>query len=108
MSEQEQYLDHYTQGFAYSFIIVSIFNGVLTILKESIKGIYDVLTVVFWHHWIGHAVVLLVIFFALGFYFSRSGVQHDARKITPWVIGATILGAGLIVLFYGLEFLGIL
>lgn len=108
MSTQEQYLDNYTQGFAYSFIIVSIFNGVLTIFKESTKGIHDVLTFLFWHHWIGHAVVLLVLFFGLGLLFSRSGVQHDARKITPWVIWATIVGAGLIVLFYILKNLGIL
>lgn len=108
MTEQEQYLDNYTQGFAYSFIITSIFNGVLTIIKESTKGIHDVLTFVFWHHWIGHGVVLLAIFFGLGLFFSKSGVQHDARKITPWVIGATIVGAGLIFLFYVFENLGIL
>lgn len=108
MSTQEQYLDHYTQGFAYSFIIVSIFDGVLTIFKESIKSIHDVLTFVFWHHWIGHGVVLLVLFFGLGLLFSRSGVHHDARKIIWWVIGATVLGAGLIVLFFTLENLGIL
>ncbi|MFZ0448125.1 MAG: hypothetical protein WAL98_02695 [Desulfatiglandaceae bacterium] len=108
MTEQEQYLDNYTQGFAYSFIIVSIFNGVLTIIKESTSGIHDVLTSVFGHHWIGQGVVLLVIFFALGFLFSRLGDQHDARKITPWVIGATILGAGLIVLFYVFKIIGIL
>jgi len=71
------------------------------------EGIHDVLTFLFWHHWIGHGVVLFVLFFGLGLLFSRSSVHRDARKITPWVIGATILGAGLIVVFYVLENLGI-
>jgi len=108
MAEQEQYLDNYTRGFAYSFIVASIFNGILTILKESTKSIHDVLTVLFWHHWIGHAVVLLIVFVGLGLIFSRSGEQRATPNITQWVIGATIVGAGLIVMFYVMENMGIL
>lgn len=105
MTEQQQNLDNYTKGFGLALIIVVLFNGILTILKEEIKGIHDVLAFVFWHHWFGHGIVVLAAFVIMGLLFSRSKTSQTAGSLTLWVIWATVIGAGLIAVFFALKML---
>ncbi len=106
MAEQRQSMDNYTRGFGYALIVAMIFNGVLTILKEKIEAVHDVLALVFWHHWIGHGVVVLAVFVILGFLFSKSSArQEDGGNLATWVIWAAVIGAGLIVMFFTVKIL---
>jgi len=105
MAEQRQNMDKYTKGFGYALIVAMLFNGILTILKEEIKSIHDALVFVFWHHWIGHGIVVLAVFVALGLLFSKSDNQNEGRHLAAWVIWGAIIGAGFIVVFFTVKIL---
>ncbi|RTZ98286.1 MAG: hypothetical protein DSY89_09785 [Deltaproteobacteria bacterium] len=105
MAEQQQNIDNYTKGFGYALIVAMIFNGVLTILKEKIEAIHDVLALVFWHHWIGHGVVVLAVFVILGFLFSKSAAGQEGGKLATWVVWGAVIGSGLIVMFFTIKIL---
>lgn len=104
MTEQQN-IDNYTKGFGYSLIIAVLFNGILTLLKENIESIHDVLAFVFWHHWLGQGIVVLAVFVILGFWLSKSTTQQTSDNITLWVISGTVIGAGLIIVFFALKML---
>ena len=96
---ESQALDKLSAGFGVSFLIASIFNGLLIVAKESYAPLKDWMKSLSGHHWITHGIFVIVLFIVLGYLFSGAGLvkKIDADRTSGLVIAGTVLG-GLIVL----------
>ncbi|HVN70954.1 MAG TPA: hypothetical protein VMU10_02930 [Desulfomonilia bacterium] len=86
-------------GFGLSFLVVSILNGILMIVKESNEGLRKWMAGLLGHHWITHGVFVIILFFVLGWLLSR--VDYDEKwygaKTAVIVLVGAVLGSGIIV-----------
>jgi hypothetical protein len=99
----EQTMERYTSGFGLSLIIMLLFNALLVVVKET-TGLMKVMAAATGHHWTTHGIVVVALFFILGFIFSGMQPQEkpwlDARGVMKGTIIATIIGYVIIVGFY--------
>jgi hypothetical protein len=100
----DQLTSKYTRGFGLSLIIMMLFNAVLTIAKESFAPLLKGMAAITGHHWITHGIIVIVLFFVLGFIFSGAQSEGNsspsARGITVWTIVSAVIGLILIGGFY--------
>jgi len=103
----DQLTNKYTRGFGVSLITVMLVNAVLTVVKESYEPIIKGMAAISGHHWITHGIVVILLFFILGFLFSsgQSGETSwpGARGVTIGTIVSAIIGGILIGGFYLIE-----
>ncbi|GAB6173555.1 hypothetical protein JCM15765_30330 [Paradesulfitobacterium aromaticivorans] len=87
-----------TAGFGLSLAVVSIFNGLLVIVKETYTPLMDWMKALTGHHWITHGVFDILLFFILGYLFSKSNLaqKFEADKMTNIIIGSTVIGVILV------------
>lgn len=99
---ENQALDKLSFGFGISFLIASIFNGLLLIAKESHAPLKNWMKSLSGHHWITHGIIVIVLFVVLGYIFSISGMNRkiNADKTSGLVITGTVLGGLIIVGFF--------
>jgi hypothetical protein len=93
-------LSNFIPGFGLSFLVVSIINAILVIEKEANEGLKKWMAGLLGHHWVTHGVFIIILFFILGWMFSRINFNeqwHGAKTATVILIGA-IIGGGIIVL----------
>jgi hypothetical protein len=88
-------------GFGISFFVVSIVNGLLVILKEENAGLKKWMAGLLGHHWVTHGVFIILLFFVLGWIFSRIKLDESwqEKKAAVLVLAGTIIGGGLIAVF---------
>jgi hypothetical protein len=100
----DQLTNKYTRGFGISLIVMMLVNAVLTVTKESYEPIIKGMAAISGHHWITHGIIVVLLFFILGFVFSsgQSGETSwpSARGITVGTIASAIIGVILIGGFY--------
>jgi hypothetical protein len=103
----DQLTNKYTRGFGISLITVMLVNAVLTVIKESYEPILKGMAAICGHHWITHGIIVVLLFFILGFLFSsgQSGETSwpSAKGVTIGTIVSTIIGVILIGGFYLIE-----
>lgn len=94
--------DKLSVGFGISFLIASIFNGLLIISKESYSPLKSWMKSLSGHHWITHGIFVIVLFIAFGYIFSRTDIDKkiNADKVSSLVIVGTILGGLIIAGFF--------
>ena len=99
---ENQALDKLSIGFAASFLIASIFNGLLIVAKESYAPLKDWMKSLFGHHWTTHGIFVIVLFIVLGYALSKAdlGKKIDADKASSLVIAGTVLGGLIVVGFF--------
>jgi uncharacterized membrane protein SirB2 len=99
---ENQALDRLSVGFGVSFLIASIFNGLLIVAKESYGPLKDWMKSLSGHHWMTHGIFVIVLFIALGYIFSRTDLNRkiDADRTSGLVIAGTVLGGLIIVGFF--------
>ena len=99
---ENQAWDKWSVGFGISFLIASIFNGLLIIAKETYAPLKDWMKSFSGHHWITHGIFVIVLFVVLGYIFSKTDLDKkiDANKISGMVIAGTVLGGLIIVGFF--------
>ncbi|MHA1993966.1 MAG: hypothetical protein ACW97Z_05460 [Candidatus Hodarchaeales archaeon] len=123
MAEKNE-MDPYVVGFGLSAAIVAIFNGVLNVVKELLvldgekilkdgllKPLGGLLVISPPHHWVGHGLVVVVLFLILGVLFAKKNVnnyfvekyQLDYNKLTLWILAGVVIGILIIGLFYAWE-----
>lgn len=98
--------DKFSVGFGLSFLIASIFNGLLIIAKESYGPLKSSMKSLSGHHWITHGIFIILLFIIFGYIFSRTGIDKkiDADKVSFLVIIGTILGGLIIAGFFFRHF----
>ena len=93
-------LSGFIPGFGLSFLVLSIINAILVIEKEANEGLKKWMAGLLGHHWVTHGVFIIIMFFVLGWVFSRikfSEQWYGAKTATIILIGA-IIGVGIIAL----------
>lgn len=90
-----------TVGVGLAIAIVSIFNGLLVILKESVEPVMNWMKALTSHHWITHGVFDILLFLILAYIFSRMNLEQKIgpQKMVSITIWSTIIGTLLIVGF---------
>ena len=99
----DQLTSRYARGFGISLVIVTLFNAVLTVMKESYAPLIKGMAAISGHHWITHGIIVVVLFFILGFVFSGTHSEKSscsARSISIGTIVSAAIGAILIGGFY--------
>lgn len=99
---ENQALDKLSVGFGVSFLIASIFNGLLIIAKEKYAPLKDWMKSLSGHHWITHGIFVIALFIVLGYFLSKTDLEKkiDADKTSGLVIAGTVLGGLIIVGFF--------
>ena len=80
----------------------SILLTMLVISAEFIKPLKDFLASVFFHHWIGKAVLMVLVFFIFGLIFRRD-IEKEADKKIAWysvIVSLSIIFLFFVVLFF--------
>jgi ABC-type uncharacterized transport system permease subunit len=87
-------------GFALSFLVVSILNAALVILKETNEDMKKWMAGLLGHHWITHGVFIILAFFVLGWILSRMRYDEPwyGQRAAVIVLAGAVIGAGIIVL----------
>jgi protein-S-isoprenylcysteine O-methyltransferase Ste14 len=103
----DQLTNKYARGFGISLIIMMLFNAVLTVTKEAYEPLIKGMAAISGHHWITHGIIVVVLFFILGFVFSGAQTEKSswasARRVTICAILSAAIGAILIGGFYLIE-----
>ena len=93
-------LSKYTVSFGLSLALASVINALLVIAKEKIPAVMDGLQSMTGHHWISHAIIVLVIFVGLGWIFAQPngglGIKIPVNRLIGLVVSG-IVGSGLII-----------
>jgi uncharacterized membrane protein SirB2 len=99
---ENQALDKLSVSFGVSFLIASIFNGLLVIAKENYTPLKDWMKSLSGHHWITHGIFVIILFIVLGYVFSGIDLSKkiDADRTSSLVIAGTVLGGLIIVGFF--------
>jgi len=94
--------DKFSVGFGISFLVTSIFNGLLIVAKESYAPLKSLMKSLSGHHWITHGIIVIALFIVLGYIFSKTDMDKkiDADKISGMVISGTVLGGLIIAGFF--------
>lgn len=85
-------------GFTLAAIVATIFNTVLTIIKEEYHPLNVYMKSLTGHHWITHGIAVIAVFLVLGFLFSRMGSVQRMRAstlTTTLIATAVIFGLGI-------------
>ena len=89
-----QQLDNKTASFGLSASIIILLSSIIVILKESSHGFHEALASITGNHWASQGVVDIVLFFALGFTFSKLNLKANTSIIVASVILSTALIVG--------------
>lgn len=94
--------DNLSAGFGLSFLVASIFNGLLIVAKENYAPLKAGMKSLFGHHWTTHGIFVIVLFLALGYIFSKTNLvkKINADETSGLVIAGTVLGGLIIVGFF--------
>lgn len=91
-------------GFTLAAIVATIFNTVLTIIKEEYHPLNVYMKSLTGHHWITHGIAVVAVFLVLGFLFSRMGIVQRMRATTLTnMLIATVVIFGLGIFGYFLQ-----
>jgi len=99
---ENQTWDKFSVGFGVSFLIASIFNGLLVVTKESYAPLKIWMKSISGHHWITHGIFVIVLFIVFGYVFSMTDMNKkiDADKTSVLIIVGAVLGGLIIVGFF--------
>jgi hypothetical protein len=98
MSANGARLERSSAGFALAASITVLFSTALAWAKDAYKPLNNLMNGIAWHNWITHGLVDVILFFALGFLFSRSAWVERVganRLITFLVVAVVVAGVGL-------------
>lgn len=103
---ENQAWDKLSVGFGISFLVTSIFNGLLIVAKESYAPMKSWMKSLSGHHWITHGIIVIALFIVLGYIFSKTDMDKkiDADTTSGLVISGTVLGGLIIVVFFFKHF----
>ncbi len=100
MNTENAKLGSTSAGYAMAAAITILFNTVLACVKDAYRPLNSFMNSVAWHNWITHGIVDVVLFFALGIIFSKSGSAEriaPGRLISFLVVAVVVAGVGLFV-----------
>ena len=93
MTMTNSQMEKYSAGFGLSLIVTILLNAVILLFKELSANVMSAMKAALGHHWTTHGVILIIVFFVLGFIFSgmKLGTKLDSQKMTKYIIWAVII-----------------
>jgi len=95
-------LDAKTSGYVKAYAVTAIINAVIVLLKEKIDAVHELLAIV-GHHWVGHGILVVVIFFGLGAFFTSQHKEMSGATAVNYLVWGTLIGGGIVTLFFLIE-----
>ena len=95
-------VDKYAAGFGMSLAVTCVLNAIILIIKEKNDAVMSTMKAALGHHWTTHGVVVIIVFFILGFIFSamRLETKFDSHKILKYIIWGVIIGGAITAGFF--------
>jgi hypothetical protein len=97
----------YTISFGLSLAFASVMNALLVLAKEKIPAVMAAMQKLTAHHWVSHALIVLVLFVALGWLFAQAnggrGIIISFNRLIGIIMSGILLGGLIIVGFYLME-----
>jgi prolipoprotein diacylglyceryltransferase len=92
-------------GASFGYIIASIFNSILVIVKETNVGVEKWLIYTFGHHWIGHGILIVLAFIlasllALYLFKDKEVSESTLKKVMIATVIFTFISVAIIAGFY--------
>lgn len=92
-------------GSVVGYIISALFNSFLVIAKETNEGIHEWLVSAFGHHWIGHGILVILVFIlgtlvGMGIYRGEELTDSLSQKLAMSVVAFTVISVLLIAGFF--------
>ena len=96
-------------GGAIGYFITVLFNAVLVVVKETYKYVYEWLASTFGHHWIGHGILVILVFILTTYLSSnliKAGELSETRAthLLYLILAGTIISFVIIGGFFLIEF----
>lgn len=98
LGTDSELLDAKSSGYAKAYAYAAIFNALLVLLKENVHPVFKLMASL-GHHWVTHGVLVLLVFFGLGIFFTGQNKQLTGTQAVSYLIWSTIVGGGIIFLF---------
>ncbi len=94
----------YTVSFGLSFALTSVVNALLVVAKEKSHAVQNWMQHLTGHHWITHAGIIIVLFFALGWLLAQinggQGPKMAAKRLPGVILAGAAAGYLIITGFY--------
>jgi hypothetical protein len=84
-------------AFGLSFVVVSVLSAVLVVVKESYAPLLEWMKALTGHHWITHAVLVVVAYLALGLALSSIRKWNMTGRSLAAAVLVSTCASGLIV-----------
>lgn len=95
---QNNVLSKHTVSFGFSLSVCSLFNALLVIAKEKSPAVQSSMQKLTGHHWVTHVVLVLVLFFVLGFLFTN--ITSSVNRLIKIIVAGVVISGLMIVGFY--------
>lgn len=96
-----------TTAFGLSLSLASIVNALLVVAKESSPHVMAWMKAITGHHWTTHSAIVLVVFVAGGFLFTRAnagrGVVMTASGLAATIVGSVLASSVIIAAYYAMA-----
>jgi len=89
-------------GFGMAYVYTVLFSAALTVLKELVPPLLNLMKAL-GHHWATQGGLNLIVFLVLAFLLTRSGRQMEGNKLANRIAGSTVIGGLIIFGFYLIE-----
>jgi len=93
-----------TVSFGLSVAITSVINALLVVAKEKSQAVLAGMQKITGHHWVSHAVIVLILFAFFGWLFARAnggrGLKMTVRSLIGVLVSGVVIGGLIIVGFY--------
>ncbi|HYA14879.1 MAG TPA: hypothetical protein VEF33_11120 [Syntrophales bacterium] len=95
-------MNKYAAGFGISLVVTSFLNAVILIIKEKNDAVMSAMKAALGHHWTTHGVIVIIVFFVLGFIFSGMKLEEkfDDRQMLKYIAWAVIISVFIIAGFF--------
>src|SRR3989338_306289 len=88
-------------------IVTLVYIPLITILSELVKPVNDFLKKIFWHHWVGKGVILILLYAVIAGILSTHRFEDTAesdRKFIAVLSLLMILGGLSIFIFFSFDY----
>jgi hypothetical protein len=94
----------HASSFGLSLALCAVLNAVLVVAKESSKSVADWMQKITGHHWVTHIAIILALFVAIGWFFTRTnggrGTAISFNRLTAVVFSGVVAGVLVVLGFY--------
>lgn len=101
---EEPTLSKSTVSFGLSLAVCAVLNALLVVAKEKSKGVQSWMQKMTGHHWVTHVVIVLIVFFMLGWFFARGSRGQESKmsgeRLANIILSGAVAGVLIIWGFY--------